>query len=270
MVRSGNMLSVASDIFAFDQQSSSLHSPYPDHVFNVKLQLSIDLSHEFVIRSGRVAFRNLSFVGVLDKLQRSGGELSRLLKSLAVKNNDKHFLSSVGFQETIVTEYVTRSATLMTYAYLNQVALLPGNSAAAQCNHRATHGRRKDFFQGGRATVAKLTFANSKLREKHFFCTKELIGKCQISKSRGVLAPCPPFRRPWGHWRIKEKISLKTAPARLAPTKVFGMLEWFWYAWVILARLSSFDMREWFWHAWKLLTCKSDFGWKRQTSSAKC
>ena len=172
MVRSGNMLSVASDIFAFDQQSSSLHSPYPDHVFNVKLQLSIDLSHEFVIRSGRVAFRNLSFVGVLDKLQCSGGEwgaLSGWFESLAVKNNDKHSPSSVGFQETIVTEYVTRSATLMTYAYLNQVALLPGNRVAAQCNHRATHGCRKDFFQGVRApVVVKFNFTNSKLRENIF------------------------------------------------------------------------------------------------------
>ena len=88
-------------------------------------------------------------------------------------------------------------------------------------------------------------------------------------KIQGVLAFCLPFRRPWGHWRIEKKISLKNAPTRLAPSKVFGMPEWFWYAWVILARLSSFDMREWFWHAWKLLTCKSDFGWKRQTSSAK-
>jgi len=60
------------------------------------------------------------------------------------------------------------------------------------------HGRRKDFFRGGRQqwifsgssqihfpglTVMKFHFTNSRLREKHF-STKRLIGKYLISKNR--------------------------------------------------------------------------------------
>ena len=53
----------------------------------------------------------------------------------------------------------------------------------------------KAFFQGW-ATVMKFHFTNSKIREK-IFSTENLIWKYQISKSRGVKAPCSPFRRPW-------------------------------------------------------------------------
>jgi len=66
-----------------------------------------------------------------------------------------------------------------------------------------SHGRRKDFFQEGEGnsrvflgsqnifpvgpTEVKFYFTNPKLRDKHFFA-KTLIGKHQISKSRGAKA----------------------------------------------------------------------------------
>jgi len=45
--------------------------------------------------------------------------------------------------------------------------------------------------------VVKFYFTKSKLRENHF-STKSLIGKSQISKSRGALGPlCTHIRRPY-------------------------------------------------------------------------
>ena len=63
----------------------------------------------------------------------------------------------------------------------------------------------KIFFQG-RPKVVKWHFAHSKLR-KQPFSAKHLLGKFEISKSRGTLAPLsdtlekifPPFWHPWLH-----------------------------------------------------------------------
>jgi len=71
---------------------------------------------------------------------------------------------------------------------------------------RPTHGRQKDFFQrsgnigflqvvirsifSGGSTVVKFHFTNLKQRQKHF-SIKTLLGKYQISKSRGLVPLYP-------------------------------------------------------------------------------
>ena len=58
----------------------------------------------------------------------------------------------------------------------------------------AAMGVGRIFSRGG--TVVKSHFGNSNVREKHF-SNKKLIGKYQISKSKGSVPPSNPFRSPW-------------------------------------------------------------------------
>jgi len=56
-------------------------------------------------------------------------------------------------------------------------------------------GDGQKVFSQGEPTVMTFHFAKSKLREKQF-STKKLIGKYQITKSRGVKVTLPSFRLP--------------------------------------------------------------------------
>ena len=113
----------------------------------------------------------------------------------------------------------------------------------------------KGFFPRGEGNSGEIYFRQLETKRKTFFCTKELIGKCQISKSRGSWPSVSPSdvrevtdvsRRRY-RWRTRQPALLR--PKFLACRSDFDMLGWFWHAWVVLTCVSDFGTLENFWHA---------------------